>query len=159
MGLKKELKYAFEEHIYWCTPQVVGTAGVYYVERMHTYPRTQDRVCLQLGSPEKDITAFEDIYGVPGEWDIQKGAVVEVYVKKPHSLFYGELGGPAECLVAIRPFRRDTFGMLEPDGEALLELMFDHFNNRLKIWDSRAFFRKFLDANVPPIRPEDVMNL
>lgn len=156
MGLLEEAKSAFEQHIYWTAPRTVGTTSVYYVERMHNYPRIEDRVTLQLGSPEKDLTAYEDIYGVPGELGIQKGGVVEVFVRTPHPLFYGELGGPAICLVSVRPFRADTFGIIGFD-EAILELMFNHFNNRLKIWDSRAFFRKFLGANVAPIPPEDVM--
>lgn len=157
MSLREELRAAFEQHCYWDAPRSVGVARVYYVERMHWHPRPEDLVSLALGSLEQDLTAYEGVYGVPGEWNIQKGNVVEVIVRTPYPLLYGRLGGPSECLVAVRQFRPATYGIIEPDDESHLALMFGHFNNRRMLWDSRAFFRTFLGANIAPIPPEDVM--
>lgn len=141
-----------KELTYWSSIRSVGSARVECIYKSG-YP-DMSMVYIRVG-PDNDLS-YAAMVHAPALFNISKGDTVEVFVRIPRKLFNRELGGPAVCQVAIRPFSPHKFGKIEPEEEkVLLEQLRDE-GNRYKIWNERAFFRRFLNANIKPITFEDI---
>jgi len=151
MGLKENFIEAIES-VKWKEPRSVGTARVSYVQKPH-----HDMVFLDLGDPANDLTASEFVFTPPDLF--RKGDVVEVFVREARfqPVVDYRLGLPSKCKVAIRQFKPGTLGKILPQDKVILSKMFENAQNIKDPLSSRAFYRKFMGANLGSITKSDIL--